>query len=600
MTRRHIFTILAFVVSLAGLVLGIATIVGSEGFASKLGFIKLTIHDPIRPLIVSLVSAAAFLLWSALQGRPLRRAWTIAWLTPIVGCLLIALLNAFFDTASAESYPIGDGAFLEIYTLHAIRGIWTLGPYSQFGWHHPGPMFFYLLAPAYMLSEEKTIALHVGAFAINLLSMVTIAVVLVRCARPAVACVALIALAIFVWRVESLLISYWNPHVIVLPVVALLAVCAALAAGRRGALPAIVFVGSFLAQTHVSLVPLVIALAGAALAATARWRDWRSLRRWINLSAWLLLVLWLFPIVEELSHRPGNLTSLVEFFLQPSPGQPLSVAMPVWGDMMCGFFLPMKLPVGWPLKLSNSYVTATIAALQLLLLAVAAWEARRRQDHFNAALCALGALASVVMLWSITKIRTQVGEYMVFWMSAIGTLNWAVLLAIALARLGGLGRLGRFVPTRVALTRVAHLRRPALAVSAIVLCVVTYLGATQLEQTRRDAFRPLGDSAKKMKRLTQAVLQDLQREHVQRPRIDAEGPWGEAAGLVLQLYKRGLPLAVNPDGVFLYGEPLAPNGQEDRVYVIADPRTHDELARQTADDLIAHEEGVYVHASSRR
>ncbi len=594
MTRRHIFTILAFVVSLAGLALGIATLVGSEGFASKLGFIKLTIHDPIRPLIVSLVSAVAFLLWSALQGRPLRRAWTIAWLTPIVGCLLIALLNAFFDTASAESYPIGDGAFLEIYTLHAIRGIWTLGPYSQFGWHHPGPMFFYLLAPAYVLSEEKTIALHVGAFAINLLSMLIIAVVLVRYARPAVASVALIALGVFVWRVEPFLISYWNPHVIVLPVVALLVLCAALAASHRGALPAIVFAGSFLAQTHVSLVPLVIALAAAALAATARWSDWRSLRRWINLSAWLLLVLWLLPIVEELSHTPGNLTSLWQFFLQPSPGQPLSVAMPVWGDMMCGFFLPMKVPVGWPLKLSNSYITATFAAVQLLLLAAAAWNARRRQDYFNAALCALGALASVVMLWSITKIRTQVGEYMVFWMSAIGTLNWAALVGV------GLGRLGRFVPASVAPTLGAHLRRPALAVSAILLCVVTYLGATQLEQSRRDAFRPLGDSAKKMKRLTQAVLQDLQRENVHRPRIDAEGPWGEAAGLVLQLYKRGIPLAVNPEGVFLYGEPLAPNGQEDRLYVIADPRTHDDLARQTADDLIAHEEGVYVHASSHR
>ncbi len=597
MTRRHIFLILAFVVSLVGFTLGIATIVGSEGFVSKLGFIKLTIHDPIRPLIVSLVSAAAFLLWSALQGRPLRRAWTIAWLTPIVGCLLIALLNAFFDTASAESYPIGDGAFLEIYTLHAIRGVWTLGPYSQFGWHHPGPMFFYLLAPAYMLSEEKTIALHVGAFAINLLSMLTIAIALARYARPAVASIALIALAIFVWRVEPLLISYWNPHVIVLPVVALLVLCAALAAGHRGALPAIVFVGSFLAQTHVSLVPLVIALAGAALAATARWRDWRSLRRWINLSAWLLLVLWLFPVVEELSHTPGNLTSLVQFFLQPSPGQPFSVAMPVWGDMMCGFFLPMKVPVGWPLQLSDSYITAAFAALQLLLLAAAAWDARRRQEYFHAALCALNALASLVMLWSITKIRTQVGEYMVFWMSAIGTLNWAVLLAIALSRVS------RFVPPRLALTLDAHPRRlprPALAVSAIVLCVVTSLGATQLEHTRRDAFRPLGDSAKKMKRLTQAVLEDLQRENVRRPRIDAEGPWGEAAGLVLQLYKRGMPLAVNPEGVFLYGEPLAPNGHEDRVYVLADPRTEEELARQTADDLIAHESGVYIHASSHR
>src|SRR5262245_31907925 len=42
---------------------------------------------------------------------------------------------------------VSDGAILEIYTLEALRAKLLVGPYSRFGWHHPGPLFFYWEAP---------------------------------------------------------------------------------------------------------------------------------------------------------------------------------------------------------------------------------------------------------------------------------------------------------------------------------------------------------------------------------------------------------------------------------------------------------------------
>jgi hypothetical protein len=493
---------------------------------------------------------------------------------------------------------------LEIYTLHAVRGIWKLGPYSQFGWNHPGPLYFYLLAPFYLLAGEKTIGLHAGAFAINLLSLFAIVFVLIRYAAPAVACAGVVAIGVYLFRLEPIISSYWNPHIVILPVAAFLVLCASLAAGRRGALPAIVLAGSFLAQTHVSLVPYVVVLAGGALAAAAFWRvparasgaeatpertHARSLGWWINLSAWLLLLLWLFPLVDQLSHTPGNLARMVRFFSEPADGKPLSLALVVWGDMMCALFRPhLVVPVGWPLKIDAGviYIPTVCAIAQVLLLAAACWDAMRRQDRFDAALCAAGLLASVTGLLSITRIRSFVGDYMVFWMSAIGALNWAVIAGLALTR---------FVSIGIRLRET--MRWATLGASAIVVGGCVYLGADQIEQARQDGLKRPRDSARTVMLLSDAIVADLRRRPAQRALIQlSTDAWSEAAGVVLQLYKRGVPLSTHANEVSFFGEPFAPNGHEDRVFIIADRRTHAELSGRPGDEVVAEVDGVYIHA----
>jgi hypothetical protein len=45
-----------------------------------------------------------------------------------------------------------DAAIIELDVRNALDGGQLLGPYSRFGWNHPGPAYFYLLGPAYWLS----------------------------------------------------------------------------------------------------------------------------------------------------------------------------------------------------------------------------------------------------------------------------------------------------------------------------------------------------------------------------------------------------------------------------------------------------------------
>jgi hypothetical protein len=61
----------------------------------------------------------------------------------------------------------GDGAALELRVLQAGRGVQFLGPYSLFGWSHPGPAYFYLALPFYELFGERGPALNLFALVVN-------------------------------------------------------------------------------------------------------------------------------------------------------------------------------------------------------------------------------------------------------------------------------------------------------------------------------------------------------------------------------------------------------------------------------------------------
>jgi hypothetical protein len=524
--------------------------------------------------------------------RIVRRVLSAVALLSLALAIASLVASVFFDWATGEVYPTGDTAMLELYTRHATHGVWALGPYSQFGWNHPGPLFFYLLAPLYLFSGEKTIALHAGAFAINLLSVSAIVFVLLRYAAPAISCVAAAAMGLYLYQLP-IISSFWNPHIVILPAAAFLVLCTAVAARQAWALPVAVLIGSFLVQTHASLAPYVLVLASAALAA-ALWpmptapRD-RSLLSWIAASTGLLLLLWLLPIAEQLSQSPGNITRMLQFFGSPSPGQELKTALAVWGDTINALFKrTVELPMGSPLAIPADAGTLPIvcAALQLLLLAVACMDAHRRQQRFDAVLAAAGILASLTVLWSLTQVKSLIGDYMVFWLSAIGVLNWAVIAGIAMTRLGGVKLHTLFEWT-------------AVGASALVMWTFVHLGSTEMRRARRSGIVPPHDSARLVKLVSQIVLDDMSRHQVQRPLLHmTTQDWGAAAGVLLQVYKRGSQPAVDPSLVAFFGEPLAPTGEEDRIYVLADASSHPSFLGKPGYEFLTQVDGMYVHASS--
>lgn len=478
---------------------------------------------------------------------PPGRRWWIATVALVVAGLGTA---AWLAAVTPLAFPFGDVAIIEVTTAAALRTPVTLGPYSQFGWHHPGPLLFYLLAPFYAAAGANSIGLSVGAIALNLLALGVTGRTLARHVGPAVAATVVLALGLYLLRAGDLVTSIWNPHLIVLPLVAAMVLAAAAGAGDGAALVGTVFAVSFLAQSSVSVVPVcaVVAAAGIGWPPT---NAWLVRRRWVVGAASLLLLAWLPPLVEQATHQPGNIASLARFFVSaPSDGQTWRVAVLAWSDITTAMLRPdVELPWGQAFERPGSPGTIAMAAAQVLaLVGVAVW-ARRRGHLVLSRLAWLTVVVSLVACWSITRIARDISDYQIFWMSAVGALGVALVAGAA----------------ALAATSDAPGRRRALIGSLGVLLAVALaltvpgglVRARQYAVTQRDQQAP-------RRVVALATVEYLRRERLVRPlfRMNATS-WLQATGVVLHAY-RALPgAAVAREWVPVFGEALQPDGSED-------------------------------------
>ena len=307
-----------------------------------------------------------------------------------------ALLVAFGRTIFGSWHSTGDHAVIELRTLD-VGGRHTplVGPYSRYGWSHPGPALFYALAPVLRLFAKRDIGTLAGAVVLNGLALGCIFAVLWR-RRDAVALVAGVFVAAVLVRAMggAGLLDPWNPYVIVLPLLACVICAWAAAGGSRWSLVATVVLASFVAQTHIGAAPAAIALVLFAFgwvvadAVRARGADRRRRVTTMAIAAGAGVVAWLPPVVQALTSDGGNLRAIWEFWTG-------SHAVSGWaqGARLVGpqFAIPApwmgaheKISLGGALDPSaNRFPVA------LILLAVVTVLAARRRDRDALVLCSL-------------------------------------------------------------------------------------------------------------------------------------------------------------------------------------------------------------------
>jgi hypothetical protein len=223
----------------------------------------------------------------------------------------------------------GDVAFIELAIRRALGGDELLGPYSRFGWHHPGPAMFYIFSPVYALSGARSRALFLDAWLLN--GTCALGAVLVlrhrlgeRSARLGAAVIGMLLVLLGFKE----LINPWNPSLLCLPLLLLLVLSADAAAGSAWSLAGAAVVGSFLVQTHLGLLPVVgVALACAAgscaLVLSRRRRAGGNVALWrpVLVGVGLFSVMWVGPAIQQVTGNPGNIGKLVAFFRHPPAGE---------------------------------------------------------------------------------------------------------------------------------------------------------------------------------------------------------------------------------------------------------------------------------------
>jgi hypothetical protein len=507
---------------------------------------------------------------------------------PALAALLVC---ALLLGATPRTTPAGDAAMTELYTLHASQGVWPYGPYSRFGWHHPGPLLFYLYAPWYRLAAFHSSAINGSAVLVNVIAVASVVWLIVRCGGGALAWSVLGALGLFVWRFGGVISSAWNPHALILPLTSAVMFTAAAAAGEAAVLAAWVIAASLVVQSHAGLAPVVAVLAAFMVPALI-WQRYRpGFRRHLAWAAALAAIVWALPIAEGIGGRPGNVLLLYRFFASAAPvATGMAAPLATWADLTTVMWsADPLLQSGEHYQPVGGTVALVIAAGQWLLLAPIAWWAFRTGRRLLGWLCVLVAVTSMASLYALHRQWQIEGAILVhtsLWIEVIGLLNLAAVAAAALSLAAP--------HVSPALSRRAGAATGAAG--AIALALLAIWSGYQFERLRQNVLRGQRHPAD-TDRLVENTARFVRERGISHPLLIVEAPvWHHTAAVVLDLARSGVDVSVQPELRSMFGAGLVRDTPRDAEIRIIDEPRRAEVEREPGQQLVISRGPVHVYA----
>ncbi len=306
------------------------------------------------------------------------------------------------------------------------------------GFHHLGPLGFYLLAPFVALIGGAGVAL--GSSVINAAAAVIGPLAVRSGVGPRAGWVSAVGSSLLAFTMGSeLLVDPWNPHLAVLALWCAMCCAWAVLAGGVGWGAVGVFFVSLSLQTHLSFVPVGGIVALALVGATA-WGcahlpvadDESPWRRW-SAMAWLvgagLLANLVVLIQQFFAAGPGNLTNA----LQSGSGQEMPVGIEAGARTVSQPFDPQNwLPGSWfpqVIRIDELAAPWLIAVVFAGLVVLEVLAVRRRTSK------SLPALSLVLVLVVVSVWVASARGFRIFGVPmTLARWAWPVaLLAVAVA-----------------------------------------------------------------------------------------------------------------------------------------------------------------------
>ncbi|MDO8364143.1 MAG: hypothetical protein Q7V88_14705, partial [Actinomycetota bacterium] len=397
----------------------------------------------------------------------------------IAAVVLLLALPSVVLLAGRVYQPASDWALMELRT----RDVFTtnpplIGAYSRYGWAHPGPLPYYLLAVPYQLLGGGAGALLWAALLLNVVMVAAVLWVAGRTSPAAmVGASALTAAVVRTATLPMVMHDPWNASLVVLPFLLLMVCCwCALGGDDRAALVG-AFAYLFVVQAHVGFAVVATPL----FAITAGW-VWRGRRRRqarmsprsrsaVAALAAVAALLVLPVLVDTLANWPGNAGRLVRWSLteQPTPAAGWGAS----GRIMLrasslSYITELRLPVF--VNVLETPMGGGLLPGTCLVLLVAAGLWAYRSGHAgarNAATCLAVLWASVAI--SIANLRGPLLEWLFGWLAPV---VWATWLTIACVGWLALRSLLQQASARLWADRVAA----ASAVVVVAACGVAQIG----------------------------------------------------------------------------------------------------------------------------
>ena len=257
-----------------------------------------------------------------------RDPWAIA--SVIVAVVLTAIviwpiLDAGRAALDFVWRPSGDWAVLTMRVEDVGRDTPLVGPYSRFGWNHPGPLMYWLLAFPYHLFGDKPEAILAAAATINALTVAALSAVAWRRGRLPMVALTMTATAILIHAMGAATIrDPWNPFITLLPLALTVFLVWSVIEGDFWMWPPVAFLVSFELQSHIGYLPMLAMLGVSVFVITWRSKSMGALlptatkQRWwvLGLSSAVVIGCWL-PVLLDQVAGTGNLGAIAQYFLSP-------------------------------------------------------------------------------------------------------------------------------------------------------------------------------------------------------------------------------------------------------------------------------------------
>ena len=355
--------------------------------------------------------------------------------TLAVGTVVVAFIVGMVGAVAQGWTPVSDDALIELLVRDVPSNLPLTGVYSRYGWSHPGPALFYLLALPYRLSGGASSALVVGAMVGQLLAVLGAWWVARRMERLAGMLVLCGVAAVLATTEAEVLRSPWNPYVALIGSGLLVVLGWSAASRARAGLIALVPVGSLLVQSHVVTAPMVVSICAAAAivavvpAAGRRRPGWDpARRRAAAIGAALTFVMWLPPLVQQVTGDPGNLTELLA---RRGTGDPIGISSALASMSNAFAAVPSVLE---PSTVDNNFMSTGWALPIWLVVPVAgAIVAFRRRDTLHLRGLAVAGAGLLGGTFGIASISDGLFAYLVVWNRSVVVVTLAIGLSALLA-----------------------------------------------------------------------------------------------------------------------------------------------------------------------
>jgi len=446
--------------------------------------------------------------------------------------------------------PSGDWAVLSLRVDDVGRITPLVGPYSRFGWNHPGPLMFWLLAIPYRLFGSRAEALLVGTAVLNATCVAALGALAWRRGRLPLVALTMGAMAIVIHTMgPALLRDPWNPFITVFPLAVIVYFAWSILEGDVWLWPPALFVASFILQSHIGYLPMLVVLALGVLAITLKRSSTRSLlprtppqRAWLlALSAIVLVSCWLPVIVDQLT-QTGNLGAMLEYFRSPVD-QPagFGTALSTAADQLR---LPQAPWLGRSESTGSDGALLGSNALHLIFplgaMVLSAWIGIR--SRVGSALRFQTLVTSVVLggVIATSRVNGPLFNWIVRWWWILGALWWIAVLWTLWSSVTGQ-------------IRSEAINRIATGVLAVIAAVVILATTGPVKDAARSTQPPSSSTGRVLSEFLESTLDQLEGSG---PLLvvttgSVRGDYGDA--LRFQLERAGIDVVATPSTEILLG-----------------------------------------------